>query len=128
MDARVVCLYTGGSLTTLVGLACSFGAWVLRSGNASNWPDVVGSPTALRGTAIGLAITGALLIGASAGVFMRASWGFSAAIGAMLIFVAGGFWGNYAAFGDIRPVHTGTNVVIAAITLVLIWFGYRQTP
>jgi len=127
MNGRLVCLYLGGALVDLVGLACAFGASVLWRGNTANWPDVVGSPAAIRNTAMGLGLAALLLLGSSAGVFMRAPWGFPAAAGAMLLFVAGGFWGNYAVFGDMRLVHTLSNAVIAAAAIALLWFGHYDS-
>lgn len=77
--------------------------------------------------AIGLALAAVLLLGSSVGVFLRTPWGFPAALTALLVFVVGGFWGNNVVFGDMRPMHTITNVVVAAIALALIWFGLQES-
>jgi hypothetical protein len=51
------------------------------------------------------------------------NWGAHAAAVATIVVVAAAFWVNHALFGDIRLLHTGTNVVVAAIILTLLWFG-----
>jgi hypothetical protein len=53
------------------------------------------------------------------------SGGLAAAI-ATILFVAAAFWANYALFDDIRPLHSGTNIVVATIILVLLWLGYHR--
>jgi hypothetical protein len=50
-------------------------------------------------------------------------WGARAAAIAVIVLVGLALWANYALFGDIRPLHTGTNIVVAALILVLLWFG-----
>jgi hypothetical protein len=55
-------------------------------------------------------------------------WGSHAAALATLVVVAAAFPANYALFGDIRPLHTGTNLVVAAIVLVLLWVGHDGQP
>jgi hypothetical protein len=51
------------------------------------------------------------------------SWAGSAAVLAVSLFVAGGFWGNNALFGDVRPVHTTANGILAILVLALLWIG-----
>ena len=39
-------------------------------------------------------------------------------------FVLGGFWANHVLFADIHPRHTVPNVIVAAVVVWLLWFGY----
>jgi hypothetical protein len=56
-------------------------------------------------------------------------WGGFAAAMATIVVVAAAFPANYALFGDIRPLHTGTNLAVAAFIVALMWFGRDgQTP
>jgi hypothetical protein len=50
--------------------------------------------------------------------------GHAAAIAILVVMVAA-FPANYALFGDIRPLHTGTNIVLAAVVLTLLWLGHE---
>jgi hypothetical protein len=67
---------------------------------------------------------GTVLFLSGAAALANLRWGGHAAAIAVIIVVAAAFWGNYALFGDIRLIHTGTNIVVAAIVLTLLWFGY----
>ena len=67
-------------------------------------------------------MAGLLLISGIA-VLRRLPWGSSAAATSLIIFVTVAFWGNYVLFGDIRAIHTGTNVIVALIVLALLWIG-----
>jgi hypothetical protein len=51
-------------------------------------------------------------------------WGAHAAAIATTVLVAAAFPANYALFGGIRPLHTVTNIFVAAIILALLWFGH----
>ena len=87
------------------------------------WPDIVASDVVLKRIAVGLAIASSLLLASSAGLFLHVPWAVQAALLALLIFVSGGFWGNYAAFGEFRRMHIGTNIIVAAIIVVLLWLS-----
>ena len=124
MNTARTCLLIAGSLDGLIGVACILGGIALWRGGAKDWPDVTAGPAAIERVAFGLWFAGGLLLASSAALFLRWPWAAHTAAVALALFVAGGFWGNYAVFGDIRPMHTGTNVVIAAIVLGLLWAGY----
>ncbi len=119
-----ISLISGGILVALVGVGCSIGAVVLFRGGADDWPDVIASAIVIRRVAIGLGVVSVALLITGTAVIVRCPGSVHAAAVAMLVFVAGGFWGNHAVFGDFRPVHTGSNVVIAAVALVLLLLGY----
>ena len=112
--------------TVIVGLVaagCTGGAAVLWRGTPESWPDVVGSDAAMRGTAIGLAFAALVLWAAVGALIGGTPYRIPLAAGALALFVIGGFAGNYAVFHSLRPEHTGTNVVIAAIAGGLLWLG-----
>jgi len=56
----------------------------------------------------------------------QTGWGYAAATIAMCAFVLVGFWGNHVLFADIRPRHTVPNVIVAALVVWLLWFGYAS--
>jgi len=60
-----------------------------------------------------------LLLVAGIAAAMDRRWGRWLATIAILAFVASGFWANYTLFGNIRPVHSGTNILLAAAILVM---------
>jgi hypothetical protein len=68
-------------------------------------------------------VMAALLLVAGVATLGNVPWGGHAAAIATIVLVAAAFPANYALFGDIRPLHTGTNIVVAAIILALLWFG-----
>ncbi len=90
------------------------------------WPDVIANETIVRRTAAGLIIMAVSLLITGMAAIKGASWGGSTAAITTILFAAGGFWGNYQLFGDVRPVHTGANVILAIAILVLLWVGYSD--
>ena len=88
------------------------------------WPDVIANETAVRRTSGGMIIMAAFLFIAGVAAIGDMSWGGSAAAVATIVVLVGAFWANYTLFGNIRPMHTGTNVVVATVILALLWFGY----
>ncbi len=117
-------LILAGILMVLVGLGCGFGAKALWRGAPKNWPDVIASDAVARRTALGLLVVSVALLVTGIGSALGQLWAVRAGGVALAAFVGGGFWGNYAIFGDLRPKHTITNVVIAAVIFGLLWFGY----
>ena len=114
----------GGLLAALVGVGCSLGAIILQRGGAAKWPDVIAGEMVIRRVAVGLALVSVALLMTGTMVVIRWPGSVHAAAVAMLVFVAGGFWGNHAMFGDFRPVHTGSNIVIAVVALILLVIGH----
>jgi hypothetical protein len=58
-----------------------------------------------------------LIVGVPA--IVNVPWSGHAAAIATIVLVVPAFWANYSLFGDIRPLPTGTNIVVAAIILAL---------
>lgn len=85
---------------------------------------MVASAKVIRRTAIGLFIADSILTVAGVLVLLKFPWAAQIGTFAMALFVAGGYWGNHAVFGDFRPVHTTSNVVIAIVVSWLLWAGY----
>ena len=126
MSAADVCRIAGGVLVLLVGAAISAGGIQLWRGGPQAWPDVIADKTTVRRTSGGMMIMAALLLTAGAAATGNLSWGRWAAAIVTIVVVLAAFWANHALFGDIRPLHTGTNIVVAAIILALLWFGYAE--
>jgi hypothetical protein len=128
MTTAAVCRIAGGVLVILIGAALAFGGIQLWRGGAEAWPDVVASEATVRRTASGMIVMAAVLLIAGAAAIANVSWGGHAAAVATIVLVVAAFWANYALFGDIRPAHTGTNIIVAAIILALLWFGHDGQP
>ena len=124
MSTAEVCRIAGGVLVLLVGTAIGVGGLQLWRGGPEAWPDVIATKTTVRRTSGGMIVMAALLLIAGAAATVNLSWGGWAAAIATMVVVLAAFWANYALFGNIRLLHTGTNVVVAAIILALLWFGY----
>jgi hypothetical protein len=110
----------------LIGAALAFGGVQLWRGGPEAWPDVVADAATVKRTSAGMIALAALFFVAGAAAAGDIPWGGWAAAIVTMVAVAAAFWVNYALFGDIRPVHTGTNVIVAAIILALLWFGYAR--
>jgi hypothetical protein len=78
---------------------------------------------AVRRTSNGMLAMAVFLVIAGVAALANAPGGRHAAAIVTVAFVAAAFWANYALFGDIRPLHVGTNIVVAALVLALLWFG-----
>lgn len=117
-------LIVAGILMILVGAGCGLGAMALRRGAPKNWPDVIAGDAVARRTALGLLVVSVALFATGVGSALGYLWAVRIGGVALAMFVAGGFWGNYAIFGDLRPRHTIANVVIAAVIFGLLWIGY----
>jgi hypothetical protein len=113
--------YIASGLITFVGVMCGLGGKALWKGNPDSWEDVIANDAILRRVAIGLVLVSTVLITAGITVFIGAPWAREYGSFAILFFAVCGFPGNFYLFGDIRPAHTGTNVVIAGIVLWLLW-------
>jgi hypothetical protein len=66
-----------------------------------------------------------LLVAGVAALCNAARGGHAAAIATLIVVVAA-FPVNYSLFGDVRPLHTGTNIVLAAVILALLWVGHES--
>lgn len=119
-----VYLVLAGGLIALVGSGCALGAYVLRNGTPASWTDVVANEIVVRRTARALAAVSIVLLASAVACFLRMPWACELGAGAALVFVTGGFVGNYVVFGSLRPTHTGPNVLIAAAILWLLWQGH----
>jgi hypothetical protein len=124
MSTATICRVLGGVLVLLIGAALAVGGIQLGRGGAEAWPDVVANETTVRRTASGMLGMSAFLLIAGMAASSNLPWGGWAAAIATIVVVLAAFWVNYALFGDIRPMHTGTNLVVGAMILVLLWFGY----
>jgi hypothetical protein len=123
-----LCRVASGILVILVGIAIGFGGIQLWDGAASSWPDLVASASTIKNVALGLLILAALLVIAGSAATFNLRWGQWTSAVAILVCVADGFWINYLLFGDVRLMHSGPNVVVAALILLLLWVGARHEP
>jgi hypothetical protein len=123
MTAATICRIVAGGLVLLISAALAIGGFQLWRGGAEAWPDVIANGTTVRRTSSGMVVMAALLLIAGLAAICDVPWGGRAAAIATIVLVGLGFWANYALFGDIRPLHTGTNIIVAAIIVGLLWFG-----
>lgn len=114
----------GATLVLLIGIGCGFGGSQLWRGGPKVWPDIIADELIVRRTAGGLIFMAVLLLITSIAAMLGMPWGRASASTAIILFTAGGFWGNYILFRDMRPVHTGTNVILTLVVLILLWVGY----
>ena len=128
MTTPSVCRIAGGMLVSLVGAALALGGIQLWRGGREAWPDIVASETTVARTSSGMIVLAAFLLMAGVAAIASVPSGCHAAAIATIVIVSAAFWANYALFGRIRPLHTGTNVIVAAIILALLWFGYDARP
>ena len=124
MSKAEMCRIAGGVLVLLISVGCGLGGIQLWRGGPKVWPDVIADESIVRRTAAGLIVMAVALLITGIAAIMNFPWGGSSAAVVTILFTAGGFWGNYRLFGDVRPVHTGGNVILAIVILVLLWVGY----
>ena len=127
MTSAAICRIAGGVLVLLVGTAIGAGGLQLWRSGPQAWPDIIANETTVRRTSGGMIFMAALLLVAGAAAAANVPWGGWAAAIATVVVVLAAFWVNHALFGDMRLWHTGTNVVVAAVILALLWFGYTAT-
>ena len=126
MTKQEICRIVGGILVVLIGIAVGYGGLQLWNGAPSSWKDVIANRSTVKNAARGIVVVALMLLVGGIGAIINSSWGQMAASIGILNFIVGGFWANYILFGNIRPKHTGANVVVGAIILFLLWFGYAQ--
>jgi hypothetical protein len=123
MTTPDVCRVVGGALVILIGTALAIGGIQLWRGASKAWPDVIAQEMTVKSTSGGMILMAALLLLAGAAAMGNLPWGCHVAAISTILLVLAAFWANDALFGGIRPLHTGTNIVVAAIILALLWFG-----
>jgi hypothetical protein len=128
MTMAAVCRVVGAALVILIGAALAFGGIQLWKGGPQAWPDVIANDTTVRRMSSAMMVMAAILLTAGVAVLANVPWSGHAAAIATIVVVAAAFWANQALFGDIRPLHTGTNIVVAGIILALLWFGHDSQP
>ena len=121
-----ICRIAAGVLVVLVGVAVGFAGIGLLTGAYSSSPDLIASAATTKSAALGMLMLAAMLLLTGAAATINLRWGQWTSAVAILAFVIGGFWVNHVLFGDIRPVHTGTNVDLGALILSLLWAGSRR--
>ena len=126
MNRRDISRIVAGVLIVLIGAAIGLGSVQLWDGAPESWPDVVASNSAVKDTAKGMMAMALVLLVGGIAVLGNLGWGHIAAASAVAIFVAGAFWANYVLLGTVRPIHTGTNVVVGVAILWLLWVGYSK--
>ena len=123
MTTTAICRVAGGALIVLIVVALAIGGIQLWRGGPEAWPDVIANKLIVRRASSGMIVMAALLLVAGGLVIASVPWSGLAAAVVLIVLVAAAFWANYALFGNMRPSHTVTNVVVAAIILALLWFG-----
>ena len=126
MNAAALCRIVGGAIVIIVATAIGAGGLQLWRGGAAKWPDIVADETTVKRTSGGMIVIAAVLLVAGIAAIGNLAWGGWAAAVAMLVVVVAAFFVNQALFGSARPLHMVTNIIVAAITLALLWFGYHR--
>ncbi|HTM56090.1 MAG TPA: hypothetical protein VL175_18825 [Pirellulales bacterium] len=124
MTTAAICRTVGGALVILIGAALGFGDMQLWRAGPAIWPDVVANEVTVRRTSGGMIVMAAILLIAGVATIGNVPWAAHAAASATIVLVVAAFGVNHALFGNVRPVHMVTNIVVAAIILTLLWFGY----
>ena len=115
----------GGVLLALVAVAAAAGGIALRRGDADAWPDLVAGEFVVARTATTLLVIAAAFLVAAAGVLLDQDWALRFSLVVTVVTLLVSLWGTYLLFGDVRPLHAGTNAVLAALICWLVWRGYR---
>jgi hypothetical protein len=123
-NTAALCRIAGGVLVLLVGVAVGTGGLQLWRAGPEAWPDLIANESTVKRTAGGMLIMAALLLIAGSATIGNLPWGGTAATVATIVVVLAAIWVNHLLFGNVRPVHTITNVVVAAIILALLWPAY----
>jgi len=110
----------------LIGIALHIGAWQLLIFGASQWPDIVAQPSTTFITAIAMAALGTAFFVSVVGVVFNYRWCIQFALTTLLVFTIGGFVGNYLLFGNIRWMHSGTNLIVVIVITILLIAGTRR--
>ena len=98
----------------------------LRKQGPSAWPDITANEATVHHTTTAMIFMAVLLQVAGLAAIVNMPWGGYAAAAATIVVVLAAFWANSALFGSMRATHVGTNFVLAAIILTLLWYGYRK--
>src|SRR5262245_19815925 len=101
------CRIVAGTLIVLIGLVIGFGGFQLRNGVPASSRDIVAADAVARNTAVAMLAVACVLVIAGLATAANFRWAFPFAALAIVVFVSGGFWANYALFGDVRPIHSG---------------------
>lgn len=127
MAGHKIRLTVAGVLLVLVGLACLAGGVGLLRPDGQVPPDVIADAAVVRAVAAGLLVVGIALVGSGAMMLLQSRLAWPAGVTALILFVSAGFLGNYLLFGSVRPLHSGTNVVVAGLILWCLSAG-RPSP
>jgi hypothetical protein len=123
---RAICRIAGGLIVIFIGLGVGVGSWALWDGAPASWSDVIADNSSIQATARLMSVTSfALLVGGALTIF-NARWGPAFAAVFTLVFTGGAFWANHALFGSIRLTHTGVNVIVAGVVLLLLRLGIEK--
>jgi hypothetical protein len=108
-------------LLLLVGLLAGWAAIALFELERGESFGITASRHTIEWVAVlaALVAVGLIYAGVAAALRSRVAW--PSGLVAMTAFVVAGFIGNYALFEEPRLLHTGTNVVVAAATVWLLW-------
>ena len=123
MNTAALSLSAAGTLIILLGLGCLAGGAALRHGKPENWPDIVATDAVVRKISRSLFIVSILLLLSGVLTLLRVPWGNLIGAISTLVFVVGGFWGNVVLFGDYRPKHTITNLILGCVIWLLLYKG-----
>jgi hypothetical protein len=126
MTIAAVCRIAGGALLVLISVALALGGIQLWRGGPEAWPDIIANKLIVRRLSIGMMAMALLLLATGTSAIGNAPWSRHAAAVVLIVLVAAAFWANYVLFGNMRPLHTVTNIAVAGIILALLWFANQS--
>jgi len=127
MSMAAICRVVGGALIVLIGVALAVGGVQLWRGGPTTWPDIIADARIVAQVSGGMLVMAVLMLVSGAAAIGNVPWGRRAGSSATVFVVIAAFWANQALFGDIRPVHTLINVVVGAIIVALLRFGFAHS-
>ena len=126
MRTAAICRVVGGALIVLIGVALAIGGVQLWRGGPTAWPEIIADARIVAQVSGGMLVMAVLMLVSGVAAIGNVPWGRSAGSSATVFLVIAAFWANQALFGDIRMAHTVINVVVAAIIVALLRYGFAH--
>ena len=127
MTTAAICRVVGGALIVLIGVALAIGGVQLWRGGPTTWPDIIANARIVAQVSGGMLVMAVLMLVSGAAAIGNVPWARWAGSSATVFVVISAFWTNQALFGDIRPAHTVINLVVGAIIVALLRFGFAHS-
>ncbi len=123
MTKQAICRIIGGCLVILIGAGVGFASYFLWNGAPDSWRDVVASTATVKAASRAMVVMAFVLVLSGVLAAANGPWGTTWAAIATVVFIVAAFWANQTLFGSLRLTHTGSNIIVAAVILLLLWVG-----